>query len=320
MDQAVIVENLTKKYSDIVALDHISFDVKHGEIFGLLGPNGAGKTTTIKILTGLTKPTSGKAIVAGFDVVKQTIEVKKRIGWVAAEIIVDDDLSAWENLELQAKLEGLKDWRDRALELLKYFGIYDVKDKKVGKFSTGMRKKLEISIALLHSPEIIFMDEPTVGLDVNVRKALWDLIRQINKDFQTTVLLTTHYMEEADALCERIAIINRGKIVAIGSPNDLKEKYGVDVIEIEYEGNFDKKRLENYGEVLISNGKVRIKTKNAENIVADVLKQLSEVKIKSVKINKTSLDTVFLTLTGTTIEEGEFDARKFYMTIRRARR
>ncbi|MEM0362502.1 MAG: ATP-binding cassette domain-containing protein, partial [Sulfolobaceae archaeon] len=226
MDQAVIVENLTKKYSDIVALDHISFDVKHGEIFGLLGPNGAGKTTTIKILTGLTKPTSGKAIVAGFDVVKQTIEVKKRIGWVAAEIIVDDDLSAWENLELQAKLEGLKDWRDRALELLKYFGIYDVKDKKVGKFSTGMRKKLEISIALLHSPEIIFMDEPTVGLDVNVRKALWDLIRQINKDFQTTVLLTTHYMEEADALCERIAIINRGKIVAIGSPNDLKEKYG----------------------------------------------------------------------------------------------
>ncbi|MEM1599958.1 MAG: ATP-binding cassette domain-containing protein [Sulfolobaceae archaeon] len=320
MDQAVIVENLTKNYSDIVALDHISFDVKHGEIFGLLGPNGAGKTTTIKILTGLTKPTSGKAIVAGFDVVKQTIEVKKRIGWVASEIIVDDDLSAWENLELQAKLEGLKDWRDRALELLKYFGIYDVKDKKVGKFSTGMRKKLEISIALLHSPEIIFMDEPTVGLDVNVRKALWDLIRQINKDFQTTVLLTTHYMEEADALCERIAIINRGKIVAIGSPNDLKEKYGVDVIEIEYEGNFDKKRLENYGEVLISNGKVRIKTKNAENIVADVLKQLSEVKIKSVKINKTSLDTVFLTLTGTTIEEGEFDARKFYMTIRRARR
>ncbi|MEM3515953.1 MAG: ATP-binding cassette domain-containing protein [Saccharolobus sp.] len=320
MDQAVIVENLTKNYSDIVALDHISFDVKHGEIFGLLGPNGAGKTTTIKILTGLTKPTSGKALVAGFDVVKQTNEVKKRIGWVAAEIIVDDDLSAWENLELQAKLEGLKDWRDRALELLKYFGIYDVKDKKVGKFSTGMRKKLEVSIALLHSPEIIFMDEPTVGLDVNVRKALWDLIRQINKDFQTTVLLTTHYMEEADALCERIAIINRGKIVAIGSPNDLKEKYGVDVIEIEYEGNFDKKRLENYGEVLISNGRVRIKTKNAENIVADVLKQLSEVKIKSVKINKTSLDTVFLTLTGTTIEEGEFDARKFYMTIRRARR
>ncbi|MEM0068253.1 MAG: ATP-binding cassette domain-containing protein [Saccharolobus sp.] len=320
MDQAVIVENLTKNYSDIVALDHISFDVKHGEIFGLLGPNGAGKTTTIKILTGLTKPTSGKALVAGFDVVKQINEVKKRIGWVAAEIIVDDDLSAWENLELQAKLEGLKDWRDRALELLKYFGIYDVKDKKVGKFSTGMRKKLEVSIALLHSPEIIFMDEPTVGLDVNVRKALWDLIRQINKDFQTTVLLTTHYMEEADALCERIAIINRGKIVAIGSPNDLKEKYGVDVIEIEYEGNFDKKRLENYGEVLISNGRVRIKTKNAENIVADVLKQLSEVKIKSVKINKTSLDTVFLTLTGTTIEEGEFDARKFYMTIRRARR
>jgi ABC-2 type transport system ATP-binding protein len=320
MESAVIVENLTKNYGDVLALDHISFEVKHGEIFGLLGPNGAGKTTTIKILTGLTKPTSGRAIVAGFDVIKQPNEVKKRIGWIAAEVIVDDDLTAWENLELQAKLEGLNDWKDRASELLKYFGIYEFKDKQVGKFSTGMRKKLEISMALLHSPEVIFMDEPTIGLDVSTRKALWDIIRQINKDFRVSVLLTTHYMEEADMLCERIAIINKGRIIALGSPAELKEKYGTDVIEIDYEGKTDQKKLEKFGEVIVYNGKIRIKTNNAENIIADVLKQLSDLKIKAVRINKTSLDTVFLTLTGTTLEEGEFDARRFYMTIRRARR
>ncbi|WP_338599226.1 ATP-binding cassette domain-containing protein [Sulfolobus tengchongensis] len=320
MELAVFVKDLTKNYGDILALDHINFEVRRGEVFGLLGPNGAGKTTTIKILTGLTKPTSGKALVAGYDVIKQPYEVKKRIGWIAAEVVVDDDLTAWENLELQAKLEGIKDWKDKATDLLKYFGIYEFKDKQVGKFSTGMRKKLEISMALLNSPEVVFMDEPTIGLDVSTRKALWDIIRQINKDFQVSVLLTTHYMEEADMLCERIAIINKGKIVAIGSPNELKEKYGVDVIEIDYEGTPDKKKLEKFGELSINDGRIRIRTKNAENIVADVLRQLSDVKVKAVRVNKTSLDTVFLTLTGTTIEEGEFDARRFYMTIRRARR
>ncbi|AOL16353.1 ABC transporter ATP-binding protein [Sulfolobus sp. A20] len=321
MDFAILVQDLTKNYGDIIALDHINFEVRRGEVFGLLGPNGAGKTTTIKILTGLTKPTSGKAIVAGFDVVREPVEVKKRIGWIAAEVIVDDDLTAWENLELQAKLEGLKDWKDRASELLKYFGIYEFKDKQVGKFSTGMRKKLEISLALLNSPEVIFMDEPTIGLDVSTRKALWDIIRQINKDFQVSVLLTTHYMEEADSLCERIAIINKGKIIAIGSPNDLKEKYGSDIIEIEYEGTtINLSKIQKFGEVIANNGKLRIRTKNAENVLPEVIREISDVKLKSIRLYKTSLDTVFLSLTGTTIDEGEFDARRFYMTIRRARR
>ncbi|TRM85615.1 ABC transporter ATP-binding protein, partial [Sulfolobus sp. A20-N-G8] len=233
-----------------------------------------------KILTGLTKPTSGKAIVAGFDVVREPVEVKKRIGWIAAEVIVDDDLTAWENLELQAKLEGLKDWKDRASELLKYFGIYEFKDKQVGKFSTGMRKKLEISLALLNSPEVIFMDEPTIGLDVSTRKALWVIIRQINKDFQVSVLLTTHYMEEADSLCERIAIINKGKIIAIGSPNDLKEKYGSDIIEIEYEGTtINLSKIQKFGEVIANNGKLRIRTKNAENVLPEVIREISDVKL-----------------------------------------
>ncbi|WP_256201968.1 ATP-binding cassette domain-containing protein [Sulfuracidifex metallicus] len=140
-EQSIIVEDLVKKYGDFIALDHISFDVKSGEVFGLLGPNGAGKTTTIKILTGLTQPTSGKAIVSGLDVTQNPNEVKRRIGWISADVIVDDDLSAWENLELQGKLEGIKDWKDRAKQLLEYFGIFEFKDKQLGKFSTGMRKK-----------------------------------------------------------------------------------------------------------------------------------------------------------------------------------
>lgn len=160
-----------------------------GGSFGLLGPNGAGKTTTIKILTGLARPTSGRVEVVGFDVLREPMEVKKRVGWVASEVIVDDELSVWENLQLQARLTGVRDWRERAAYLLKYFDLYEARGRLVGKLSTGMRKKLEISMALLHSPEVIFMDEPTIGLDVAIRKALWDVVRQINRDFQVQYFL-----------------------------------------------------------------------------------------------------------------------------------
>ncbi|MUN29383.1 ATP-binding cassette domain-containing protein [Sulfuracidifex metallicus] len=319
-EQSIIVEDLVKKYGDFIALDHISFDVKSGEVFGLLGPNGAGKTTTIKILTGLTQPTSGKAIVSGLDVTQNPNEVKRRIGWISADVIVDDDLSAWENLELQGKLEGIKDWKDRAKQLLEYFGIFEFKDKQLGKFSTGMRKKVEISMALLNSPDVVFMDEPTIGLDVSTRKALWDIIKKINRDFGVTVLLTTHYMEEADMLCERIAIINKGKITAVGSPEDLKSRYGGDVIEIQFYGNFDPKVFEKYGAATIKENVIKIKVNNAESILVDMLKDLSQVKVKSLKIEKASLDTAFLNLTGNTIEEEDFDARKFYTVLRRSRK
>ncbi|WP_252896605.1 ATP-binding cassette domain-containing protein [Metallosphaera hakonensis] len=166
---SIETENLTKRYGDFIAVDHVSFQVEKGEIFGLLGPNGAGKTTTIKMLTGLTPPSDGDALVAGFSIRKDPIEVKKRIGWISSEVILDDDLTAWENLEIQARLTGVKNWKDRANDLLRYFGILEFKDRRTGKFSTGMRKKLEVSMALLNSPEVIFMDEPTIGLDVNTR-------------------------------------------------------------------------------------------------------------------------------------------------------
>ncbi|MEM1860061.1 MAG: ATP-binding cassette domain-containing protein, partial [Metallosphaera sp.] len=150
---SIETENLTKKYGDFVAVDHISFKVEKGEIFGLLGPNGAGKTTTIKMLTGLTPPTEGEAIIAGYSIRKNPIEVKSRIGWISSEVILDDDLTAWENLEIQARLTGVKNWKERATSLLKYFGILEFANRRTGKFSTGMRKKLEVSMALLNSPE-----------------------------------------------------------------------------------------------------------------------------------------------------------------------
>ncbi len=314
---SVIAKDLTKKYGDFVAVDHVNFEIEKGEIYGLLGPNGAGKTTTIKMLTGLTPPTEGDAIVAGYSVRKQPLEVKRRIGWISSEVILDDELTAWENLEIQAKLQEVKDWKERALQLLDYFGIKEFKDRKAGKFSTGMRKKLEISMALLHSPEIIFMDEPTIGLDVNTRATMWNLIKQINKDYSVTVLLTTHYMEEADSLCNRISIINKGKIIATGSPDELKEKYGGDVIEVELKRDLEVKLPY---EVVKKDGKLRIKVPSAESALLEVINAVGSQNIKSLKLNKSSLDTVFITLTGGSLEEEEFDARRFYAMIRRARR
>jgi daunorubicin resistance ABC transporter ATP-binding subunit len=320
----VIAKNLTKKYGDFVAVDRISFEIEKGEIYGLLGPNGAGKTTTIKMLTGLTPITEGDAVIAGISVKKKPREVKKRIGWISSEVILDDELTAWENLEIQAKLLGVKDWQEKADQLLEYFGIKEFKNRKAGKFSTGMRKKLEVSMALLHSPEIIFMDEPTIGLDVNTRASLWNLIRQINKDYQVTILLTTHYMEEADMLCNRISIINRGKIIAQGTPEELKEKYGGDVIEIELKEAKDGvlSDLESVGKLIKSeNKKIAIKVGNAEEVLLKVIGIVGQNNIKSLKINKSSLDTVFLNLTGGSLEENEeFDARRFYAMLRRARR
>ncbi|BDC19526.1 ATP-binding cassette domain-containing protein [Acidianus sp. HS-5] len=318
----VIAKDLTKKYGDFLAVDHINFEIEKGEIYGLLGPNGAGKTTTIKMLTGLIPITEGDAIIAGISVKKKPGEVKKRIGWISSEVILDDELTAWENLEIQAKLLGVKDWQERANQLLDYFGIKEFKNRKAGKFSTGMRKKLEVSMALLHSPEIIFMDEPTIGLDVNTRASLWNLIRQINKDYEVTILLTTHYMEEADMLCRRISIINRGKIIAKGTPEELKERYGGDVIEIELKEKKDGviSDLESIGKVIRNDGKIAIKVGNAEEVLLKVINVVGQSNIKSIKINKSSLDTVFLNLTGGSLEEEEFDARKFYAMLRRARR
>ncbi|BBD72322.1 ABC transporter ATP-binding protein [Sulfodiicoccus acidiphilus] len=323
MEYSIEVEDLVKKYGDFVALDSISFKVPKGRIFGLLGPNGAGKTTTIKILTGLIPPTSGKALVSGLDVVRQPQEVKSRIGWISSDVILDDDLNAWENLEIQGKLQGVRDWKERAAELLKYFDLFQYAKRPVGKYSTGMRKKLEIASALLHSPEVIFMDEPTIGLDVNTRSMLWSLIRTVSGEMGVTVFLTTHYMEEADSLCSTVAIITQGRIVAMGTPEELKSRVGGDVVELEVEEGFDPNVLKNVPgmvSVNMNDGKVRVKVNSADRTVVDLLKSVNFSKVKSLKIEKPTLDTVFMELTGKKLDDSEVDYRKFYMTIRRARR
>ena len=319
MDEITVdVRNLSKQYGNLKAVDNISFAVKKGEIFGLLGPNGAGKTTTIKLLTTLSPPTSGNASVAGYDIIKQQKEVKRNIGWVSAEIILDDDLNAWENLGLQAALQGITNWEENADNLLKYFELTEFKYKNVGKFSTGMRKKLEIAMALLNSPEVIFMDEPTIGLDVGTRKMLWDLILLIKNEYKVTVFLTTHYMEEADQLCDRIAIISHGKIIALGSPTELKQKAGGYAVSLEVNNGFDISSLKNFHILEKNKNKILIEISSKDNML-DVLRSINLENLKSINLITPSLDSVFLKLTGSTIKETEesVDYRKFYSMVRR---
>jgi ABC-2 type transport system ATP-binding protein len=324
-ESAISARGLTKVYGKITAVDHIDLDVARGGVFGLLGPNGAGKTTIIKLLTGLSEPTEGNATVAGFDIRRQPMHVKASIGWVAAEVILDDDLSGWENLWLQAKLQRLTDWKERAEQLLSYFELTERKKDRVGTFSTGMRKKMEIALALLHQPQVIFMDEPTIGLDPNVRRMLWKLITGVNQEFGITVLLTSHYIEEADALCDRVAIIDRGKFVASGTPSELKSRIQNDFIELETTEGVTEPQLRAVPGVLEvrTQGKAWIlKVGSAEATLPHLFAALPEPTIRRINVEKPSLESVFIDITGKRIDQAGSDVqdfRKFYMNMRRAR-
>ncbi|MBX8634115.1 MAG: ATP-binding cassette domain-containing protein [Thermoplasmata archaeon] len=315
--------DLVKNYGHVRALDNVSIDIQSGTIFGLLGPNGAGKTTLIKVLTALIKPDGGEATVAGYDILRQSNEVKKRIGWVAAEVILDDDLTAMENLWLQAKLQNMKDWKETAKRLLDYFDLSDRAESKVKEFSTGMRKKLEIALALLHSPSVIFMDEPTIGLDPGTRRMLWDLITGINRNYGITVLLTTHYIEEADALCDHLAIINRGKIAAVGTPSELKSRVKGELIEIETASPADASvfgALPGVRDIKSDGNRITVRVDSSEETLPLILSKMNTLSIRKINVEKPSLETVFLDITGTRIdEEAQVDIRKFYANIRRAR-
>jgi len=224
-DIVIKVENLTKRYGDILAVDHISFKVKEGEVFGFLGPNGAGKTSTIRMLTGLSKPTEGDASILGMSVKTKIAEIKKRIGVVPDISNLYDELSAMDNLIFMAQLYGVPrgERRKRAEELLKIFRLYERKDSPFRTFSRGMKRALTIAAALIHNPEILFLDEPTSGLDVVAAKSLRNLISNLRQQ-GITIFLTTHYLEEADLLCDRVAILVKGKILTIDTPLNLKTK------------------------------------------------------------------------------------------------
>ncbi len=321
MEYTVEVKNLTLRYGDFVAVDNISFNVKKGEIFGLLGPNGAGKTSTIKVLTTLVPPTKGRVLISNYDVEKEPRQVRRVMGWVASEVILDDDLQVIENLKLQASLQGLYGWEANAENMLEYFKIKETRNKKVGGLSTGMRKKLEIIMALLSEPSVIFMDEPTIGLDVGTRKMLWELIRDIRKKHGVTIFLTTHYMEEADDLCDRIAIISKGKIVAIDTPEKLKAKAGSSIITLEVNQDFKASDLKGL-KFSRKGNEINIHLKGGDASFTKILKRINLENIDSLRLTKPSLDTVFLNLTGSTLEEQESSKMQnmnFYAAIRRAR-
>jgi ABC-2 type transport system ATP-binding protein len=323
---AIAAHGLTKVYGKLVAVDHVDLDVREGSVFGLLGPNGAGKTTVIKLLTGLAAPSAGSASVAGFDIQRQPMHVKANIGWVAAEVILDDDLSGWENLQLQARLQRLSDWKGRADQLLDYFELGDRKRDRVSTYSTGMRKKMEIALALLHQPRVVFMDEPTVGLDANVRRMLWELIRGVNREYGITIFLTTHYIEEADALCDHVAIIDRGKIVASGSPTELKSRIQHDYLEVELADGVDARALSTLrgvSEVRPQPPAFLLKVSSAEETLPSLFEAYPGRSIHRLNIERPSLESVFIDITGQRINSAGGDTqdfRKFYMNLRRARR
>jgi len=225
MKNAIEVNELTKRFEEITAVDGISFEVERGEVFGFLGPNGAGKTTTIRMLTGLSKPSSGKASILGFNINSKISEIKKRIGVVPEVSNLYDELSAMDNLVFMAQLYGVpsRERRKRAEELLKTFRLHERKDNLFRTFSRGMKRALTIAAALIHNPEVLFLDEPTVGLDVVAARSLRNLIGNFHQQ-GITIFLTTHYLEEADLLCDRVAILVKGRILAIDTPEALKAK------------------------------------------------------------------------------------------------
>src|SRR6266487_1963849 len=223
------VQDLVKRFGDYTAVDHVSFTVNEGQVFGLLGPNGAGKSTIIKILTTLLPPTSGSASVVGFDVTRQQMAVRRRIGYVPQALSADGNLTGYENLMVFAKLYDLpRSTRDsKVREVLAWMGLEDAADKLVRTYSGGMIRRLEVGQAMLHQPQVLFLDEPTVGLDPIARKAVWDHLGQLREQTDMTICLTTHYMEEADSLCDRIAILHLGHMMALGSPTELKVASGL---------------------------------------------------------------------------------------------
>ena len=232
IEPEIVIENLTKKFEDVTAVDGLSLNIARAELFGLLGPNGAGKTTTINVLCGLTQPSRGSVKVAGHDIQKETAQVKKLIGVCPQETPVYTHLTGRENIELFGNLYEMprEKLKDRTEKLLQILGLSEDANRRVGKYSGGMKRRLNLIMALIHDPEIAFLDEPTVAMDPQARHAVWEFIKELKKAGKT-VILTTHYMEEAQELCDRVGIIDHGKLIALGSPKDLMTKYNAGNLE-----------------------------------------------------------------------------------------
>jgi ABC-2 type transport system ATP-binding protein len=330
---SIEIDSLSKKFGNVLAVDDISLKVKEGEIFGFLGPNGAGKSTTMMILTTLLKPTIGSALVAGYDVVSQAKQVRQNIGYVQQEISVDEYLTGRENLILQARLNHIpKNLVDKRIdEILDLIELSQKQNMSVNTYSGGMRKRLDIAGGLLHRPKVLFLDEPTVGLDIQTRRKIWEYIKKIHDEFEMTIFLSTHYMEEADNLCDRIGIIDYGKIQVIDAPQTMKNALGNEVITFTINHNEEKKsnliakikEIEFVKEISTNqNGITVFSSKGTE--VIPLIFQLSsnmEIKINSISLTQPTLDDVFISFTGRDLRDDtdNFNKRKEHAKMKSMR-
>jgi ABC-2 type transport system ATP-binding protein len=323
------VRELSKHFGKLKAVDQITFEVKEGEIFGFLGPNGAGKTTTINMLTTLLPPTSGEARVCGFDIKREAKEVRKRIGVVPQEYTADEDLTGMQNIMLCGELYGINrgELEKRAKELLRLVDLADAADRKVSSYSGGMRRRLELASGLVNNPRLLFLDEPTLGLDVQTRTKVWEYIRQLKEEYNMTLFVTTHYLEEADSLCDRIAIIDHGKIVKIGSPTELKSGLGGDVIQLTVDNSSDLtdeiSKIEFVKEVKKVDSSYRIKAEKGEEAAPLIIELIRSkgLHVTRISVTKPTLDEVYLEYTGRAFRDDEDPSRVWAqrMTMRRAR-
>ncbi|MFL5824409.1 MAG: ATP-binding cassette domain-containing protein [Solirubrobacteraceae bacterium] len=308
---AITVRGLTKSFGEVQAVRGVDFDVTVGEVFGFLGPNGAGKTTTINMLCTLAKPTGGSAAVAGHDVVRERDGVRRNIGLVFQDPTLDGYMTAAQNLRMHAELYGVQRdlVRPRMEQVLRMVGLWERKDHTVGTFSGGMRRRLEIARGLMHSPRVLFLDEPTIGLDPQTRRSIWTYIRELKEREEITIFMTTHYMDEAE-WCDRIAIMDAGEIVALDSPETLKAQVGTDRVTIHTDDNEAAivALEERFGlEARISEGAVVFGVPEGEEFVPRLFAEL-DMPIRAVSVSRPTLDDVFMSYTGTTIRDAEEDA------------
>jgi ABC-2 type transport system ATP-binding protein len=308
LSNVIVVEDLVKKFKDVVAVNGISFSIKKEEVFALLGPNGAGKTTTIHIIATLLKPTKGSVLVAGYDVVKEADKVRKKIGIVFQDPSLDNQLTGYDNMYIHGKLYGLKggELQEKIMKLLDLVELKEFAYKKVMYYSGGMRRRLEIARSLLHEPEILILDEPTIGLDPQSRARIWDYIKYLKKEFSMTILMTTHYMDEAEELADRIAIMDKGKILAMGTADQLKSMLGQDVVYITVNNlnnnNNDICNMFNFAKIckVLDGNRLELVVDNATKALPEIfhIAELKGLRIVEISYRRPTLNEVFLHLTG----------------------
>jgi len=310
------IKNLTKKFDDFTAVDNVSLEINEGEIFGLLGPNGAGKTTTLSILATLLPPTSGNAVINGYDVAKHPTQVRRSIGFVFQDPSSDDLLTGRENLYLHALMYGVKDSEidQRIDEGLALVDLTDKQNIRMRKYSGGMRRRLELARGFLHSPKILFLDEPTLGLDPQTRENLWAYIKKLSTENKITIILTTHYMEEADMLCDRVAIIDHGKVVALDTPLNFKKSLGGDLVTVKTKNPelSELEKMDFVKHVQYKDGLLSLTVNDASLHLQKILVHVGVAE--DVELHSPTLNDVFLKLTGKHMREDSGEGEGGWMT------